>query len=672
MRFDGPLGFPPEFATRAHHPKGYASAGPSLPKEQRRVKSGCQVGVSCSGAMLGRQVQVIAKTAMPSESGAAPHLTLRTPLHHHAVARGVVRTPLSVGRKKIGPVLAGLKKLLCVASRPLAYSTPTLSRRGHPQSDTTSKWWYMDTAIQRAAQVRDDDHAEAPDGATSGAAPLDTTPDSKRGRGRPRNPTRAKLAFDAGVHSSTIATIKAIPENRRNAVRDEAIALLDRNKTVRASHKVVFAKIAREVWWEDGVFLRSNAWLAKECGTSQRNVEFATGAFRDAGWVSRRERKTQAGDHQTAETTIPLFAQVWADMRAQQTAEEVPNENSGVPNGKSNFSSGGTEPECGQPSDSPQEKEKELYGTPSLRDDGSRALQRERTDDQDQIQPLSPDRVTLSGWKGSTPFFRDHDFAHDGPVAGVMNLETWRRMLHQYGGAPQHLTTPATHQQALGIGHELSAQAAEGDAPVAVLHAMLALAAAICDAHAQGKRILSLGFIVDRLARRARYDGDPAWAHNLPRRRDLVSNEEFEAAFELARKACDAIDTWEQELSVDRDQLLGTWEVECLAWSGKHFGRGALVDAMKHVRDQRMWAGKLLELVALLRSSGRTRQGGQGRCSGATAAGPGGVAAGLCVRQCRPGPHQGDRRAHRPDGGAEVRRHGRRAQSRRRQRCVGI
>ena len=72
-----------------------------------------------------------------------------------------------------------------------------------------------------------------------------------------------------------------------------------------------------------------------------------------------------------------------------------------------------------------------------------------------------------------------------------MNLETWRRMLHQYGGAPQHLTTPATHQQALEIGHELSAQAAEGDAPVPVLHAMLALAAAICDAHIRDKEIRS-------------------------------------------------------------------------------------------------------------------------------------------------------------------------------------
>ena len=71
---------------------------------------------------------------------------------------------------------------------------------------------------------------------------------------------------------------------------------------------------------------------------------------------------------------------------------------------------------------------------------------------------------------------------------------------------------------------------------------------------------------------------------------------------------------------MDRDQLLGTWEVECLAWSGKHFGAGALVDAMKHVRDKRMWAGKLLELVALLRSSGRTRQGCQGRCRGAATA----------------------------------------------------
>jgi hypothetical protein len=139
-----------------------------------------------------------------------------------------------------------------------------------------------------------------------------------------------------------------------------------------------------------------------------------------------------------------------------------------------------------------------------------------------------------------------------------MDLESWRRMLHQYGGAPEHITTSAAHQQALEISHELSAQAAEGRAPVPVFYAMLAVAAAICDAHLRGRTIHSLGFIVDRLARRARYGGDPAWAYNLPRRRDLVSDEEFEEAFELGQDACCAIETWDQ-LSVDRDRLF--WDV---------------------------------------------------------------------------------------------------------------
>jgi hypothetical protein len=176
-----------------------------------------------------------------------------------------------------------------------------------------------------------------------------------------------------------------------------------------------------------------------------------------------------------------------------------------------------------------------------------------------------------------------------------MELESWRRMLHQYGGAPEHITTPAAHQQALEIGHELSAQSAESGAPVPVLHAMLALAAAICEAHARDKPVLSLGFIVDPLARRARYDGDPTWAYNLPRRRDLVSNDEFEAAFDLAQEACNAIEIWDQKLGVDRNPLLGTWEVECLAESIKRFGRGAIDHAMNHVHAEGMWAGKLLD-----------------------------------------------------------------------------
>jgi hypothetical protein len=227
---------------------------------------------------------------------------------------------------------------------------------------------------------------DATSGATLEAATLETpAAETKRARGRPRKPTPTKVAFDARVHSSTIATIKAIPKDRRNAVRDAAISGVDRIKsvTVTPSHKVIFGKLAMEIRWSDGVFLLSNAWLAKECGTSQRTVERAFEAFRDARWVSRFQRMTKAGDPQTCETTIPLFAQVWAEMRAQQTAEGVPTGNSGVPTGNSNSAegvptgnsdsvvgvptglSGGTATDGGQPSVLAQEAKEKKKKLPS-------------------------------------------------------------------------------------------------------------------------------------------------------------------------------------------------------------------------------------------------------------------------------------------------------------------
>jgi hypothetical protein len=167
----------------------------------------------------------------------------------------------------------------------------------------------------------------------------------RRGPGRPRKPKLPKRAFDAQAHASTMASIKGIPRDRRNAVRDEAISRVMRDPDIRASHKVIFAKLAAEIQWKDGQCWRSNAWLARECGTSKRNAEMAMAAFRNMGLVSRRERKNEAGDYTTSETTLPAIAAVWTEMRATVA---------------DNIRSVGTEPECGQPSDSPSDSDSHL------------------------------------------------------------------------------------------------------------------------------------------------------------------------------------------------------------------------------------------------------------------------------------------------------------------------
>ena len=191
--------------------------------------------------------------------------------------------------------------------------------------------------------------------------------------------------------------------------------------------------------------------------------------------------------------------------------------------------------------------------------------------------------IILADWK-TTKFFTENETSHTGIVDADTSLTAWGKLLDRYGGAPKHLQTGGALQQAAEIAHEIVASDMSGGSPVPAWHAMPAIAHAIARAHAEGKRIRSLGFIAQRLVQMAR-DGDLTRIHDLP---VTIDRDAFAEAHELATEFVNAGRAWKQ-LSLHAEVLLSTVQVEALADLMKRYGRNAIVDSFDLVRRLDKW-----------------------------------------------------------------------------------
>jgi hypothetical protein len=97
------------------------------------------------------------------------------------------------------------------------------------------------------------------------------------------------------------------------------------------------------------------------------------------------------------------------------------------------------------------------------------------------------------------------------------------------------------------------------------------IAYAVMHAVALGKRIYSLGFIAEALARKVD-NGDRTWAFGIP---SVLSTEEHAQAYEHAHRWVQGLEA--AEYPVNRDAKLGTIEVENLSWYLRQYGIDVVV-----------------------------------------------------------------------------------------------
>lgn len=192
--------------------------------------------------------------------------------------------------------------------------------------------------------------------------------------------------------------------------------------------------------------------------------------------------------------------------------------------------------------------------------DHTRSSERGRSkQENDAVLRSDPRSLVLTDWR-ATEYIRGLELPRPN-VTPILSMKQWRGHLEAFGGAPSHLATPASYRQALDISHTLG-ERYERWPP----YIMAALASAICAAHAGGKRIRSLAFIVERFLRRAERE-DLSWVDDRPSHLEAKS---YAEAHELALAVTAALER--VGFPIKQHTLLTTAAVEQLHYLMRHFG----------------------------------------------------------------------------------------------------
>lgn len=186
--------------------------------------------------------------------------------------------------------------------------------------------------------------------------------------------------------------------------------------------------------------------------------------------------------------------------------------------------------------------------------------------------------IVLANWRRSS-FWRGRDLCADAqPDLGNYNIAAWHQHLDAYGGAPAHMKTMHSFKQTIEVMEELSA--IMGGADIGLV--FRALAYWVCKAHADGRKIRSLGFIAEPLARQSD-DGDYGWCYAYPSR---LPDSVYQEAVSFAQKvfaACKA-----HGIALDNESLLSTQGIEDLGDALAQYGNNAVVAAIDHVNLSRI------------------------------------------------------------------------------------
>ena len=181
---------------------------------------------------------------------------------------------------------------------------------------------------------------------------------------------------------------------------------------------------------------------------------------------------------------------------------------------------------------------------------------------------LTEREIVLKNWKASS-FWQNRDLNADTAIdMERCRIENWRWYLDAYGGAPDHLKTMHSFRHAAEIATELSASMDGADDMGFI---MQALAYWSCKAHADGRKIHSLGFIAEQLARQLDLD-DAEWCFAYPSR---LADADYRHVYEFARKAV----AWAEDhgISVVDHKLLSTQGIEDLADIFRRHSQNAFV-----------------------------------------------------------------------------------------------
>ena len=172
--------------------------------------------------------------------------------------------------------------------------------------------------------------------------------------------------------------------------------------------------------------------------------------------------------------------------------------------------------------DASQESASQLYGVVREQPAAAAAGQPPAADHQ------KDDLIVLNDWRSARCFRAggrrlDLDcLDDDGPRPQIelvtmphqhtppVDCAKWGQMLARYGYVPQHLTTPASYLQSMDLIGELAAVSKRESFQI-----VYGLAWAIAEAVRRSRPIRSLGFIAERLLRRAT-NGDELWMFDVP------------------------------------------------------------------------------------------------------------------------------------------------------------
>jgi hypothetical protein len=163
--------------------------------------------------------------------------------------------------------------------------------------------------------------------------------------------------------------------------------------------------------------------------------------------------------------------------------------------------------------------------------------------------------VVLKSWRAA-PCFTDGRLTLN-TVEGFtehMNRASWSKTLERYGPVPGHLTTVASHRQAMDLITELVTRSG-----VSPRHTAYGLGYHVWLAVKTGKTIRSLGFVAEKLIRRIA-EGDDTWVYDLP---SLRSQDDLDGALAWARRF---IGLGKQAgVALNERALTSTLELEMLA-----------------------------------------------------------------------------------------------------------